>query len=187
MTFAWAFGDTQTGNGQVVEHTYAVSGTYKVDLTASNGCIAPVTVSEDVFVPGAPEIVWTPPSFTKFADEGSATPLQDTLTVSNTGTANLVWSVSVMAPTEATWLRIAIGGGDPETVILPQVTLPGYSAPVKVYFNPDGLAAGTYTAQLRITSNDADEDVVLVPVTFTIRPPDEDYYIYLPLVLRNAQ
>ena len=187
MTFAWVFGDTQTGSGQIVEHTYAVSGTYKVDLTVSNGCVAPVTVSKDVFAPGAPEIVWTPPSFTKSADEGSVTPLQDALTVSNTGTANLIWSVSVMTPAEATWLRIAIGAGDPETVILPQVTVPGYSTPVTVYFNPAGLAAGTYSAQLRIESNDTDEGVVLIPVTFTIRAPDEDYYIYLPLVLRNAQ
>ncbi|MEJ5309495.1 MAG: PKD domain-containing protein [Anaerolineae bacterium] len=185
MTYSWAFGDMQTGSGQVVQHTYAVSGTYKVDLTVSNGCVAPVTVSKNVFVPGAPEITWTPSSFVKSAIEGSTTALQDTLTVSNTGTANLLWHVEV-TPTTATWLKVAVAGGDPGTSILPQLTVPGNGTPVTVYFDPTGLTAGTYTAQLRIVSNDADESVVLVSVTFTIQAVEEEYYIYLPLVLRNS-
>jgi uncharacterized repeat protein (TIGR01451 family) len=183
MTFAWAFGDMQTGNGQVVQHTYAVSDTYEVGLTVSNGCIAPVTVSKNISVPGAPEITWTPESFTKSAMEGSDTVLEDILTVGNAGTADLLWSAEVMTPTEATWLRIAVGGGDPETVILPQVIAPGASpTPVTVYFDPAGLEAGIYTGWLRIQSNDADEGTVLVEVTFTIT---SDYYIFLPLVLKN--
>ena len=60
MTFAWTFGDTQTGSGQVVQNTYAVSGTYAVELTVDNGCLDPMTYSDDVFVPGAPELVSTP-------------------------------------------------------------------------------------------------------------------------------
>ena len=187
MTFDWVFGDTQTGSGQVVAHTYAVSDTYTVQLTVDNGCVAPVSVSKDIFVPGAPEIAWTPADFTKFADEGSTTVLEDTLTVSNEGTADLLWSVEVLTPTEATWLRIAVGAGDPETVILPQLTAPGDSTDVNVYFDPNGLPVATYTAWLRILSNDADEGDVMVLVTFTIRAPDEDHYIYLPLVLRNHQ
>lgn len=182
MTFTWAFGDTQTGSGQVVQHTYAVSGTYKVDLTANNGCIAPVTISKDVFVPGAPEIAWTPANPAQSADEGSTTILQDTLTVSNAGTTDLLWSAEVMTPTEATWLKIAVGAGSPETFILPQVTAPNTSTPVTVYFDPTGLTAGVYTGWLRVESNDADEGTVLVRVTFTVR---SDYYIYLPLVLKN--
>ncbi|HDQ71327.1 MAG TPA: DUF11 domain-containing protein [Chloroflexi bacterium] len=134
-----------------------------------------------------PEIALTPASFTKSADEGSTTVLQDTLTVSNTGDANLLWSVAVMTPTEATWLKVAVGGGDPGTAILPQVTAPGASTPVTVYFDPTGLAPGAYNAWLRIVSNDADDSEVLVPVTFTIRAPGDDYYIYLPLVLKSYQ
>ncbi|MFN2284811.1 MAG: hypothetical protein ACK2UQ_10350, partial [Anaerolineae bacterium] len=131
----------------------------------------------------SPEIAWTPANPIQSADEGSTTVVEDTLTVSNEGNADLLWSVEVMTPTEATWLKIAVGGGDPETVILPQVTTPGGSTDVTVYFDPTGLTEGTYNGWLRILSNDEDEAEVLVPVTFTIVM--SDYYLYLPLVLRN--
>ncbi|MGC9393686.1 MAG: DUF7507 domain-containing protein [Anaerolineae bacterium] len=136
-----------------------------------------------------PELVLAPTSFAKSASEGSTTVIEDTLTVSNEGDANLFWNAEVMTPTEATWLRIAVGSDDPDpdTVIWPQVTAPGASTDVNVYFDPTGLAEGVYTAWLRVLSNDADEGDVLVEVTFTIRAPDEDHYIYLPLVLRNHQ
>ena len=111
------------------------------------------------------------------------TVVEDTLTVSNEGTADLLWSVEVMTPTEATWLQIAVGGGDPGTVILPQTTTPGTSADVTAYFDPTGLAEGVYTGWLRLLSNDADEGEVLIQVTFTIGV--SDYYVFLPLVLRN--
>ncbi|MBN2393848.1 MAG: DUF11 domain-containing protein [Anaerolineae bacterium] len=185
MTFAWAFGDTQTGNGQVVQHTYAVSGTYKVDLTVNNSCVVPVTISKNVFVPGAPEIAWTPASFNLSAVEGSETVLENTLTVTNLGTDTLLWSIEVMTPTEATWLKIAVSG-PPSTVILPGLgTAPGASTPVTLYLDPTGLTPDVYTAWLRIESNDADESVVLIRVTFTIQVAEEDHFIFLPLVLRN--
>lgn len=153
--------------------------TDEAPLTSSN------TTTVWYQVTGFPEIVWTPTSFAQSAVEGSTTLLQDTLTVSNTGTVNLLWSLEV-TPTTATWLRVSVGGGDPGTSILPQVTVPDAGTPVTVYFDPTGLVAGTYTAQLRIASNDADESIVFVSVTFNIQAVEEDYYIYLPLVLRNS-
>lgn len=152
--------------------------TDEAPLTSSN------TTTVWYQVSGFPEIAWMPASFTKSADESSTTQLQDTLTVSNTGVVNLLWTLEV-SPTTATWLKVSVSGGDPGTSIVPQTTTPGGSTPVTVYFDPTGLAAGTYTAQLRILSNDSDEATVLVPVTFTIHPLEEEYDIYLPLVLRN--
>ncbi|MGC9025491.1 MAG: PKD domain-containing protein, partial [Chloroflexia bacterium] len=38
FTWAWAFGDGGTGSGQVVQHTYAATGTYSVLLTVTNAC-----------------------------------------------------------------------------------------------------------------------------------------------------
>jgi hypothetical protein len=37
----WDFGDSSTGNGQVVDHTYTGGGTYEVSavITGSNGCV----------------------------------------------------------------------------------------------------------------------------------------------------
>jgi PKD repeat protein len=49
IAFDWAFGDGTTGHGEVVTHTYAVSDTYTVVLTATNGCGSQV-VEHDVVV-----------------------------------------------------------------------------------------------------------------------------------------
>jgi PKD repeat protein len=38
IEFAWAFGDGTTGYGTVVTHTYTLSDTYTVVLTATNDC-----------------------------------------------------------------------------------------------------------------------------------------------------
>ncbi|MBN2394166.1 MAG: DUF11 domain-containing protein [Anaerolineae bacterium] len=154
--------------------------TDEAPLTSSN------TTTVWYQVAAYPEIVLTPMFFDKSASEGSPV-IEDTLTVSNEGDADLLWSAEVMTPTEATWLRISVGGGDPDTIILPRTTAPGGSTDVTVYFDPTGLSAviRDYTGWLRILSNDEDEAEVLVPVTFTIVM--SDYYIYLPLVLRNYQ
>jgi len=50
ITFAWDFGDSGTGNGQVVTHTFTSYGTYLVTLTVSNSCSQVVYSSEvDVY------------------------------------------------------------------------------------------------------------------------------------------
>ena len=36
--FTWAFGDGEYGSGEVVTHTYAATGTYTVQMTATNAC-----------------------------------------------------------------------------------------------------------------------------------------------------
>jgi len=38
ITFDWDFGDGMTGTGEMVTHTYAMTGTYEVTMWASNGC-----------------------------------------------------------------------------------------------------------------------------------------------------
>jgi PKD repeat protein len=38
ITFTWDFGDTNTGTGAIISHTYAATGTYVVVMTATNAC-----------------------------------------------------------------------------------------------------------------------------------------------------
>jgi PKD repeat protein len=38
ISYAWTFGDGDTGNGATVTHTYTTAGTYAVGMTASNAC-----------------------------------------------------------------------------------------------------------------------------------------------------
>ena len=50
VAYTWAFGDGTFGSGPVVTHPYAVSGTYTVVLTATNGCPSSDTASRVVTV-----------------------------------------------------------------------------------------------------------------------------------------
>jgi PKD repeat protein len=51
ISYAWAFGDGATGAGNPINHTYALSNTYTVMMTATNACgFAPAT--HDVVVSG---------------------------------------------------------------------------------------------------------------------------------------
>lgn len=38
VDYAWDFGDTTTGSGVAISHTYAVPGDYDVSLTVTNAC-----------------------------------------------------------------------------------------------------------------------------------------------------
>jgi PKD repeat protein len=51
IEFDWAFGDGATGHGVVVTHTYAISGTYTVVLTATNECDTEVVEHDVVVLP----------------------------------------------------------------------------------------------------------------------------------------
>jgi uncharacterized repeat protein (TIGR01451 family) len=57
--YTWDFGDGKYGSGQVVVHTYAVSGTYTVVMTATNDCDTS-SLSKDVFVTGELGDVYLP-------------------------------------------------------------------------------------------------------------------------------
>jgi uncharacterized membrane protein len=48
ITYTWAFGDGTFGSGQTVDHTYTLSDTYTVVMTATNGCPSVDVVTHDV-------------------------------------------------------------------------------------------------------------------------------------------
>ncbi len=48
------------------------------------------------------------------------------------------------------------------------MTGPGGTTQVDVEFYPEGMAAGVYTAELRLSSNDPDTPIILLPVVLTI-------------------
>ena len=61
ITYTWAFGDGSVGDGALLTHSYAKSGTYTVTLTATNLCgqqqveedinVLPVTVTYQIYLP----------------------------------------------------------------------------------------------------------------------------------------
>ena len=79
-----------------------------------------------------------------------------------------VQPVACDAPADIPWASVNPTNG---------TTPGGGSTPVTVTFNSTGLANGTYTGNLCVTSNDPDPgpgngtDLVIVPLTLTVQPP----------------
>jgi len=100
-----------------------------------------------------PDIALSPASISVTLDEGQSS--SETLLISNTGTADLQWSMSsdkaglTAAPTAGT---VAADG----------------SQSVSININATNLTAGSHSGTLTITSNDPDEPSILVPVTLTV-------------------
>ncbi|MEO0075980.1 MAG: hypothetical protein ABIK31_07790, partial [candidate division WOR-3 bacterium] len=108
--------------------------------------------------PSQPQISVTPSSFNLSLQQGQS---KDTiLRISNTGTANLSWSLTEV-PLVA-WLSENPTSGN--------IPASGQTN-VTVSFNTSGLSPATYLCTLRITSNDPVNPIVNVPVELEMSPP----------------
>ena len=96
----------------------------------------------------------SPTSFSVAAETDQI--ITETLTIHNVGTGDLSWSLSIDA---SDWLSV-----DPSEGVLAS----GGSEPVTLIIDATGLAAGTYTASLTLTSNDLDEPTLTIPVDLTV-------------------
>src|SRR6266568_3553254 len=56
-TFTWTFGDTGTGTGATIDHTYAAKGSFSVVLTVKDANTATQTLTKTVVVVGQPVLV----------------------------------------------------------------------------------------------------------------------------------
>jgi PKD repeat protein len=94
-SYAWNFGDNQTGTGATVNHAYGATGTYTVSLTVTDNLGATSTTSQQVSVTAPP----ADPAYAKDAFERTA--------VNGWGTADLggAWTVS------GTLSRWSVSGG----------------------------------------------------------------------------
>ncbi|HEU4664917.1 MAG TPA: hypothetical protein VFS55_12895 [Dokdonella sp.] len=113
--------------------------------------------------PPAPLLAVAPGSLEASVVAGQTTSLP--LAIGNAGTADLVWSVDTApvdcaSPASVAWLSLNPAGGtvhagDPD-------------ATVTVGLDATALAAGTYTANVCVHSNDATNTLVAVPVTLDV-------------------
>jgi len=105
-----------------------------------------------------------------------------TLTIANTGSSTLNWSIfednspalipeaaACDAPGDVPWLSVSPTLGS---------TAASSSDEVTVTFDSTGLAEGTYNASLCVESNDPVEPLIPVPVTLNVL----EYKIYLPFI-----
>jgi PKD repeat protein len=158
VTYTWDFGDgSSLTTGNPVTHTYGLSSTYRVVMTATNGCPSQDVASHDIFAAGEPNITVNPLSLSATLNPGDTA--TRTLTIGNvsTATANLNWGLAE-SPAR-TWLSEAPTAG---------TVPPSGSTGITVTFDATGLSPGVYTTTLRVTSDDQDEPQVDVSVALTV-------------------
>ncbi|MCL4264763.1 MAG: hypothetical protein KJ069_16185 [Anaerolineae bacterium] len=111
----------------------------------------------------APVIVVNPDNLSSIQTPDTA--VTQTLTISNTGTLSLTWSLS-----EATDANCAVPGDLPWLSAVPDagMTDPDAATPVDVIFDSMALTAGVYTGTLCIDSNDSATGLVTLPLMLTV-------------------
>jgi PKD repeat protein len=89
--YAWSFGDTQTGTGATVAHSYAAAGTYTVSLTVTDNLGATGTVAHSVTVVAPPANVIAQDNFdTAIASGWGTAVVGGPWTIAGTATSYLV-------------------------------------------------------------------------------------------------
>ncbi|MEW6246117.1 MAG: choice-of-anchor D domain-containing protein [Nitrospirota bacterium] len=147
-----------TGNGSItvsVNTAGLSAGTVSapITITASGATNTPqtVTVSLVVTAPATPAIGYSPASLSFTATQGGANPSNQALSITNTGTGTLSWTVS----DNATWLTLSRASGTGNGSVTASVSV-------------SGLAAGTYNAAITIAATGATNTPQTVPVTLTV-------------------
>lgn len=102
--------------------------------------------------PPAPALTVSPHNLAFSATQGGGTPAAQILSVDSTGAA-----LSFAVTSGATWLTATPGGNTPGSV--------------RVSVNPAGLASGSYTGSVVLTSSGASNSPQSIPVTLTVSRP----------------
>jgi hypothetical protein len=154
LTATPASGTTAGNVSASVNPGSLAAGTYTgtVSITSSGASNSPKTVPVTLTVTAAalPTLSVSPASLTYTYQIGGSTPAVQAVALTSTGGA-----VSYTTATSATWLSVTPASG----------TTPGN---LSVSVNPSGLAAGTYTGNVTITSAGASNSPKTVPVTLTV-------------------
>jgi sugar lactone lactonase YvrE len=90
-----------------------------------------------------------------------ANPAQQNITVTNGGSGppfGYNAAAVVLTPQGGSWLTVSPGSGTTA------------ATPITAFFNVTGLGSGIYSGQIRLTSAQADNSAVVIPVTLTINP-----------------
>lgn len=172
-------------NGHGIQYSYNtpsphLTGTFGVGYSAMNSGLYTATDSATVTVFN-PDITVSPPQLSQLHDPAPQTTAV-TLTVSNAGTDPLTWQLGESynqcdSSQTVGWVASNVVSG----------TLPrGESEILNITFDSGTLADGNYNASLCVTSDDPDEPLTIVPVSFTVNnSPLELRYLYLPIARRR--
>jgi YD repeat-containing protein len=133
--------------------------TASVWISAVNAFGGPKEVAVSLIITGTPGLAARPPNLTFDTVEGGFNPTDQMIHVVYSGGTPVSWTASATS-TPAGWLAISPGSGTTSST-------PGVSASV----NAAGLAAGTYTGEIRILSPGTEGSPQIVPVQLVVQPP----------------
>ena len=134
------------------------AGTYTATVTVTSAGVqgSPASIPVTLTVappPSPPQLSVTPASLSFSGTAGGASPAAKSLAVANTGGGTLAFTAS----DDAAWLAVTpTSGNAPQSV--------------SVSVNTAGLAAGTYSGTVTITSSGVQGSPAAIPVTLTVDP-----------------
>jgi hypothetical protein len=134
------------------------SGTIAVTAPGATSSPRTITVSLTVTPPAPTPTLGVSPASLSFTAEQGSNPAEQTLTISNTGTGTLAWTATEPIP----WLVGSPGSGSLGA---------GQSAPMAVSVNTAGLAPGSYSGTITVTSPGATNSPRAIAVSLTVTPP----------------
>ncbi|HZT28993.1 MAG TPA: hypothetical protein VFA33_03855 [Bryobacteraceae bacterium] len=149
-----ASGSTTPATLTVSINTSGLSaGNYSGSITVSSPSAAnpTTTIPVSLTVSAAPVLSAAPSALSFSVQVGGSAPAAQNFTVSASGSVPLAVSATA---TGGTWLSVTGSGSTPTSIA--------------VSVNPAGLAAGTYKGNVSVTSAQAGNSPLLVPVTFTV-------------------
>jgi len=120
------------------------------------------SITLQTVAPGVPDISVSPALLALGQVVTGSTSTPQTVTISNTGTANLVISAIDKTGTDAGMFSVATGGPNPCSSLTPTIS-PGRNCTVNVTFSPTSTLKKTAT--LSISSDDPDENPVNVSLS----------------------
>ncbi len=165
VSYSWDFGDGHTASGQVVSHTYTVSDTYTVDLSAQN-CAGVAAASQPVTVTSASELSVSLESLYEQALFGQI--ITRTMEIGNSGATSLSWSLAEQP--QVPWLDESPPSGQLN---------PQDRADILLTLQTPFLH-GTYTTTLLLQADNTGLPPIAIPVTLVA---DSPHTIYLPSML----
>lgn len=163
-SYRWTFGDGYTGSLQYgpalsnAVYVYRYPGTYTVTLEVTDNVGKTSSTSTNITIYEATEMAASPASFAFNWRQGDPAPATQTLTVSNTIANVLFYNISA----NASWLSIAPATGQIGVAV-------GANHTLSIVTN--GLQQGVSNATLTITSANAANSPVTIPVSLTIGHP----------------
>lgn len=165
VSYRWDFGDGHTGSGRIASHTYTISDTYTVSMSAEN-CAGNLHTSQQVMVIGSLGLSASLDSLEVEALVGQV--ITRTLEIGNSGGVPITWSLIEQPDTP--WLDESPVAGTLGPQVREEITLSVQAT----------VALGTYTTTLVLQSSDPINPQINIPVTLQAVSP---HTAYLPVLL----